>query len=489
MKRKKPILLIILTGLLAAGLIFYFTIPVKRVNILSTMIMLGDLNNDKKWDHVDQVMLDDFIKNPFAWETMLSVKVDVNRNGLIDRNDIEILSHLYKYSNPYKAEKAAFTLKMAFPRPRELFRYLPSSEYLQKPLYVLKSKIAGTSPLTCLHNYSILKMSSHYQDRLKMEIYNEAMRFTFTYARRVDTLEKIEKNYIERKITYCNSLWSQKRYYNLLLNLISIVEDAETLSVKNQSRFINSILYFRDHLRNLLASKQYKKFKRGKISYLEIFAAMEKLLQEDLGVQINFSNLKPPRELLKLQNYLDRAQWQYYKSTAKRKEMFRLLLFAQYDWRYLRAVSKTSPRFEDLQLKNHNLPMILLFREALRISGGNKKEAVGMIDEAIRIPFAWIKMIPQKQLPSSIALENFLLPGNKEDGSDKSRHWNVFGGISIYKSPRESLILALRRELSDARKRNYTPESMTEFIRDTIANINGIYYVVMINPKLKFGAL
>ena len=60
--------------------------------------------------------------------------------------------------------------------------------------------------------------------------------------------------------------------------------------------------------------------------------------------------------------------------------------------------------------------MILLFRESLRITNNDKKAAVGLLDEAIRIPMAWVKSIPKKVLPSSIALENFLLPGNKEDG-------------------------------------------------------------------------
>jgi hypothetical protein len=87
-------------------------------------------------------------------------------------------------------------------------------------------------------------------------------------------------------------------------------------------------------------------------------------------------------------------------------------------------------------------------------------------------------------LPGSVALENFLLPGNKEDGLDKSRHWNVFGGVAIYKSPEESLILALKRENMDLKEQNFSPEAMQEFIRDTIANINGIYYVISINPNL-----
>jgi hypothetical protein len=113
-----------------------------------------------------------------------------------------------------------------------------------------------------------------------------------------------------------------------------------------------------------------------------------------------------------------------------------------------------------------------------------KKAAVGLIDETIRIPFFWVKSIPRDKLPGSVAQENFLLPGNKEDGSDKSRHWNVFGGICLYKSPEESLDLALKRESQDLREGNYSPEAMTEFIRDTIANLNGIYYVVSMNPDL-----
>jgi hypothetical protein len=127
--------------------------------------------------------------------------------------------------------------------------------------------------------------------------------------------------------------------------------------------------------------------------------------------------------------------------------------------------------------------MILLFREALRITG-DKKAAVGLVDETIRIPFFWVKSIPRDKLPGSVAQENFLLPGNKEDGSDKSRHWNVFGGICLYKSPQGSLDLALKRENQDLREGHYSPDAMTEFIRDTIANLNGIYYVISMNPDL-----
>ncbi len=110
--------------------------------------------------------------------------------------------------------------------------------------------------------------------------------------------------------------------------------------------------------------------------------------------------------------------------------------------------------------------------------------AVGLLDEAVRIPLGWVKSIPSEKLPSSLALDNFLLPGNMEDGTDKSRHWNVFGGIALYKSPEESLILSFKRELNDVRDDDYSVKSVREFVRDTIANINGIYYVMSMNPEL-----
>ena len=42
----------------------------------------------------------------------------------------------------------------------------------------------------------------------------------------------------------------------------------------------------------------------------------------------------------------------------------------------------------------------------------------------------------------------------------------------------------MKREAQDLHEGNYTPTTMTEFIRDTIANLNGIYYVVSMNPEL-----
>lgn len=135
-------------------------------------------------------------------------------------------------------------------------------------------------------------------------------------------------------------------------------------------------------------------------------------------------------------------------------------------------------------MENHNLPMVLLLREALRIKRQTKRRRSACWTR----PFASLtpgsNRIPREKSPGSLALENFLLPGNKEDGSDKSRHWNVFGGICLYKSPQEALDLALRRELQDLREARYAEPAMREFFRDMIANLNGMYHVMSVNPQL-----
>jgi hypothetical protein len=471
--------------LIVSAIVFsYFYLPVNRVGIISELIMLGDLNNDNRWDNKDKDKLNDVLANPFFSDRLTLLKIDINKNELIDKEDLILLEHMYKFSDPYLSEQKADEQGIHYPRPREFFKYLPKYEYVQRPLYSLNHNISKTSPFSFLKDFQLETNTFPYERQLLHEVYNEAIRFSFAYALRDNRLTEIEKDYVRKKIQYCEELFGHKKYFPLLLNLISLVEDAETLTIKGQSDFIRKVLYFRDHLKELLVSADFISFNRGQISYSEIYKRIEEALKADLDISLEFNSLPPPRDFSNLQNYLDRAEWQAFKSKTKQDDFKQLVLYAQYDRRYLRAVSKTSPKQHDIQLQNHNLPMILLFREALKIKKNNKKAAVALLDEAIRIPLGWVKSIPKNLLPSSVALENFLLPGNKEDGLDKSRHWNVFGGVAIYKSPEESLILALKRENMDLKDQNFSPEAMQEFIRDTIANINGIYYMVSINPDL-----
>jgi hypothetical protein len=143
-----------------------------------------------------------------------------------------------------------------------------------------------------------------------------------------------------------------------------------------------------DHLRDLLASPKYAEFQAGRVPAPEILHEIERCLKQDLEVTLDLDHLGPPRDLTSLKNYLSRTQWQYYKSRTRTEQFEQLIRFAQHDRRYLRAVARTSRKHTDPGVENHNLPMTLLFREALRITG-DKKAAVGLLDECIRIPFFW----------------------------------------------------------------------------------------------------
>ncbi|MBC8328680.1 MAG: hypothetical protein H8E31_08035 [Planctomycetes bacterium] len=473
-------------GVLAgAGAAFsYCHLPTSRVKISSELIMLGDLDGDREWGAGDLSAMERCLASPFASETRLLVLLDLNRDGLVEPEDLSLLRRLCEFGDPYRAEAEAREQGQPFPRPRELFRYFPTSEYLQRPLFTLEHASRGVSPFAFLRDFEVPAAAGPYERQLLREIYDEALRFSCAWELRRAGLSEVEAAYAEEKIRAADELYQRGARFELLLHLIGLVEDAETLTTRGQSEFVRQLLPFRDSLRELLLSEDFAAFSRGEIGHQVILARVEERLKEQLQIELDVAGLEAPRDLLVAENYLDRAEWQAYKTSTKNQDFRDLVLYAQYDRRYLRAVSRTSPRHQDLALHNHNLPMELLFREALRIEGGDKKAAVGLLDEAIRIPMSWVKSIPPELLPSSLALENFLLPGNMEDGSDKSRHWNVFGGVALYKSPEESLLLSFRREADDLRAAGYAPEAMREFVRDTIANIHGIYAVVSIQPRL-----
>lgn len=479
-------LIIIIFILGALGYAYWkFFIPTHRIQVRSELIMLGDLDGDHRWTKSDIEVLNAFLKDPFSKPDAIALSIDMNQNGLMDEEDIEILHALVdSKGDPYSAEHTALAKGKSFPRPRECYQYISVMQYRPRPLWALPYSFAMDSDIDWLAKLYPPKSTNTYGEALDAAIYSEAVRLDQALRKRKPSLLPIERDYATRKLARAKALFQAKERYELLLALMDMVEDAETLTERDQPEVPVKMLIFRDHLREVLGSKLYADFKAGNNDWRAVLKVVSGYLKSDLGLTYDFEKLEPPRNLTHLENYLQRAEWQYYKSSTSEDDFLTLIRYAQHDPRYLRAVSRTSRKLNDLNVENHNLPMVLLFREALRIKNNDKKKAVGLLDEAIRIPYAWIKSIPRKDLPSSLALDNFLLPGNKEDGADKSRHWNVFGGICLYKSPQEAIDLALKREMQDLRDGNYSEEEMREFFRDMIADLNGMYHVMTVNPNL-----
>lgn len=462
-----------------------FAIPVHRVEMRSELIMEGDLDGDRKWAAGDLQMLEGIAADPFAVPAETAAGLDMNQNGLLDGEDLEILRQLVASGgDPYAAEAAARAAGRAFPRPRELYRYRATGAYRQRPLLALPYERGRDSVLPWLGRLPDGANPSAYARALDAAIYDESVRFDLAWRLREPRLRPDEREYAARKLRRARALFEAGERYELLLALMELVEDAETLTTRESPEFTLRLLKLRDHLRDVLGSPLYAGFSSGKQDWRAVLRAVSDHVRADTGLVCDLETMERPRSLTNLENYVQRAEWQYYKSTTRREDFAALIEYAQHDRRYLHAVARTNRRLRDTGVENHNLPMVLLFREALAIKGNDKKRAVGLLDEAIRIPYAWIKSIPREALPASLALDNFLLPGNMEDGADKSRHWNVFGGICLYKSPREALELALKREMQDLREGGYTEAAMREFLRDMIANLNGMYHVTAVNPAL-----
>lgn len=479
-------LALLAVALVAAGYAYWkLAVPKHRVDVTSELVMLGDLDGDHRWTANDLRVLETWRAAPHGIGANSGWRLDFNRNGLVDQEDVKFLETLVAAGgDPYAAEEAARGRSEPFPRPRELYRYVASTEYLPRPAWALPYAGTRDSVLKWLGSLPVPAGRGTYAQALDADIYDEAIRFDQAYRARAPGLLPEERAYAEGKLARVDALLRGGDRYELLLALMELTEDAETLSLRGQPDYVVKLLAFRDHLREVQASPLFEEFGAGRAEAKQVLAAVATHLERDLGAKYDLEALGPARNFTNLENYLQRSEWQYYKTTAREADLVALIAFAQHDPRYLRAVSRTSRKLRDPDVANHNLPMVLLYREALRLAGGDKKRAAGLLDEAIRNPYAWIKSIPREFLPGSLAGDNFLLPGNKEDGADKSRHWNVFGGICLYKSPQEALDLALRREAQDLKSDRYSPEGMREFFRDMIANLNGMYHVVSVDPEL-----
>lgn len=460
-------------------------VPKHRVAVQSELVMLGDLDGDHRWTTVDLAVLDGWRAAPHDAAPALAWRADLNQNGLVDEEDVRLLQALVGAgSDPYAALEAARARGEPFPRPRELYRYVSLDAYLARPLWALPYPPARDSPLDWLAEWPVPASTGSYALALDAAVYDESVRLDQAWRRRAPGLLPSERAYAEGKLARARALRVAGDRYGLLLALVELTEDAETLTLRGQPEVAVRLLAFRDHLREVLASPLLAEVKAGRRERREVLAEVSRHLARDLDMTLDLEALGPARDLARLENYLQRSEWQYYKSSAHEADFRALVAYAQHDPRYLRAVARTSRKLQDPLVENHSLPMVLLYREALRVMGGDRKRAVGLLDEAIRNPYAWIRSIPRELLPGSLAADNFLLPGNKEDGADKSRHWNVFGGLCLYKSPQEAIELALRRELQDLREERDPAAGLDEFLRDMIANLNGMYHVMSVDPSL-----
>jgi hypothetical protein len=115
--------------LAAAGYAYWkLAIPKHRVAVRSELVMLGDLDGDHRWTAADLKILKGWRADPYAADARSAWKLDLNRNGLVDAEDLRLLEVLVAAGgDPYSAEEAARASDQPFPRPRELYRFVQRS--------------------------------------------------------------------------------------------------------------------------------------------------------------------------------------------------------------------------------------------------------------------------------------------------------------------------------------------------------------------------
>ena len=191
--------LFVAAALACAGWAYWnFAIPTHRVEVQSELVMLGDLDGDHRWASGDLVVLDTFLGRPFGTNDAIAWRLDLNRNGLLDEEDLEFLRALVAAAgDPYTAEKTAQDRGAAFPRPRELYRYASASEYRTGPLWALAYPPAADSVLDWLSGFRPPPNTGSYAAALEVAVYAEAVRLDRGWRRRSTGLLPIEREYAE----------------------------------------------------------------------------------------------------------------------------------------------------------------------------------------------------------------------------------------------------------------------------------------------------
>ncbi len=184
-----------------SGLAYWkFAIPTHRIETHSELIMLGDLDGDDRWTANDLKILDDFLKDPFAFPDKLARQIDMNQNGMIDEEDLRILRALVASGgDPYVAEDNARAKGEPFPRPREFYRYVTLAEYHPRPLWALPYPQAEDSVLKWLPTLHAPVSAGSYADALDADLYAEAIRFDRDWRKREPELLPMEREYATQK--------------------------------------------------------------------------------------------------------------------------------------------------------------------------------------------------------------------------------------------------------------------------------------------------
>ena len=124
-----------------------------------------------------------------------------------------------------------------------------------------------------------------YAAALDVAVYAEAVRLDSGWRKRRTGLLPIERAYAERTLARARpALFAAGDRYELLLQLMELVEDAETLTVRGQPEFPLRLLTFRYDLRDVLVSPRLSGFAAGEQGPAAVLDLVAGHLKTDLGI-------------------------------------------------------------------------------------------------------------------------------------------------------------------------------------------------------------
>ena len=113
-----------------------FAIPTHRVEVRSELVMFGDLDGDHRWVSGDLMLLDSFLAQPFRASDSIAWRLDLNRNGLLDEEDLQLSPGTRRSVRRSVHSRESGTRQHAlFPGRANCIDTSPTAEYRPRPLW------------------------------------------------------------------------------------------------------------------------------------------------------------------------------------------------------------------------------------------------------------------------------------------------------------------------------------------------------------------
>jgi hypothetical protein len=149
-----------------------------------------------------------------------------------------------------------------------------------------------------------------YERRIFRDIFSETYCFHSSWKKRNSSMTPEEASYLQLRSRQCRELFDRREWNALLLKLIELSDNAETLFLTEALKEAMQAWKLRDNLRTILERmiEGHETMTSAKID--NSLNQVSQSARSTMGIVTPVQEMKSLRNFGRLENYFERAKWQ-----------------------------------------------------------------------------------------------------------------------------------------------------------------------------------